>query len=90
MHFHIHSFIDYKIVKKSAILLICILLIIALIDVAIGFNGTLRLVIYSSPFFSHAFASVFMKKRESWLLGAILGTIVSLLLFVVSFFLFIY
>jgi hypothetical protein len=89
VHFHFSSLLDYKTVKRSAVLLVLILVVMLVLDFIIRFNDNLRIYFYVVPFFSHAIISVFLKKKESWLVGAIGGTLLTLILVVIAFFLFI-
>lgn len=89
MHFQLSSLLDYKIVRRSAALLVFILVVMIVLDYFFQFNDNLKIYFYAFPFFSHAIVSVFLKKKESWLVGAITGTLLALILVVIAFFLFI-
>jgi hypothetical protein len=89
VHFHLSSLLDYKTVWRSAALLVLIMVSILTLDFLYRFNENLRIYFYAAPFFTHAIVSVFLKKKESWLVGAIMGTLLTLVLVVLAFFLFI-
>ncbi|MGF9713900.1 hypothetical protein EXW96_18575 [Paenibacillus sp. JMULE4] len=83
MHFHISGVLDFKQVRNSAIQIIIVLLIAFAVDKFIGLPESIRLFVYLAPFVLHLLLSFFMKKKESWLLGGILGTLVSMAVIVV-------
>lgn len=88
MHSHFSMNLDFKVVRKSGFLLFLVLALIFIFDLLVVFNFNTRLCFYVAPFLLHLVLSIFVKKKESWLTGAIFATLCSMLCFIIIFFLF--
>jgi len=76
--------IDKKTVIKSALLLFLTLGTIFTIDLTIHIKSSSRIFFYLAPFLLQLIISLFVKKKESWMMGAIGSGLLSLILFVVG------
>ncbi|MBP1989695.1 hypothetical protein J2Z66_001293 [Paenibacillus eucommiae] len=86
MHLHFYGTLDFKKVRTSALIIIFALLVLFALDLIIHIPTSLRLYIYAIPFFIHVLCSLFMSKKESWLLGGMMGTLVSMVVIVIVLF----
>lgn len=78
MHFHFSGMLNVKKVRNSALLLILVLVVIFVVDKLTALPDSARLYLYVIPFIAHMLASIFLKQRESWIVGGIVGTLVSM------------
>lgn len=79
------SLLKPRIIIFSSLLLFTMISIVFLTDIYfIHFNKTVHMIAhYISPFIIHLMLSLFVKNKVSWLLGATLTTIISLVLILV-------
>ncbi|AWP25125.1 hypothetical protein AK95_25690 [Paenibacillus sp. LC231] len=79
------SLLKPRIMILSSLLLFTMISIVFLTDIYfIDFNNTVHLIAYYiCPFVIHLLLSLFVKNKVSWLLGATLTTIISLVLILV-------
>lgn len=85
MLFHFHGILDWRKIRNSAIIILGLLLVIFTLDIIIGFTAIQRVYAYVVPFSLHVLISIFLKGKESWLLGGMLGTLISMVILVIYF-----
>lgn len=88
MIFHYNTILNFKIVLKSASFLLVSTAIIFIVDLIFKLEASTRIYFYIAPFTIHTLLSFFMKNKASWMFGAIIGTLTSILLFLIMFFIF--
>lgn len=84
MLFHFQSKMNFRIVIKSAVLLFITLGIAGILSLLSDTSFNWKIIMISFPFFVHVVISIFVKEKESWLLGAIVSTLIAMV-FVVGF-----
>lgn len=77
--------IHKKTLLNSALLLLFNLGIAFTIQWVLSLEGIYRMAVLLSPFIIHLILSVFIKRKESWLFGAVCATLFSLIVFIITF-----
>lgn len=83
MHFHFQGLLNWRNIRTSAIIIVLLLFIVFIFDMILGFSSIQRMYTYIVPFFLHVCISLFIKGKESWILGGMLGTMVTMVIIIV-------
>lgn len=68
---------------RSAVILEILILLTVIFDRLTDLEQTLQMIVYAIPFTLHIVFSIFVKRKESWLIGAIGCTLITMVIAVI-------